>query len=65
MAGNVNVAASRAPRQPTHSTVGVASLYAVGGEPVEDFIYLADDRVKIVVAAGGVSKSGAFHILIG
>lgn len=62
---NQTASTVRAPRQPTYDGVGVASLYAAGGEPVEDHIYLADDRVKIVVAAGGVSKTGTFHVVIG
>jgi hypothetical protein len=62
---NQDSSAIKAPRQPTHDGVGVASLYAAGGEPVEDHIYLANDRVKIVVAAGGVSKTGTFHVVIG
>jgi hypothetical protein len=62
---NQNASAVKCPRQPTHDGVGVASLYAAGGEPVEDHIYLANDRVKIVVAAGGVSKTGTFHVVIG
>jgi hypothetical protein len=62
---NQDSAAIKAPRQPTYDGVGVASLYAAGGEPVEDHIYLANDRVKIVVAAGGVSKTGTFHVVIG
>jgi len=63
----VNVDASKtvAPRQPTHSQVGVASLYAAAGEPVEDHIYLANDRVKIVVANGGTTKTGSFDVVIG
>ena len=60
-----NASAVKAPRQPTYDGVGAASLYAAGGEPVEDHIYLANDRVKIVVAQGGVSKTGTFHIVIG
>src|SRR5687768_11760456 len=31
---NVNSSATRAVRQATHDTVGAASLYAAGGEPV-------------------------------
>lgn len=60
-----NASAIKAPRQPTYDGVGAASLYAAVGEPVEDHIYLANDRVKIVVAAGGVSKTGTFHVVIG
>lgn len=62
---DVNASATRAPRQPTHDDVGVASLYAAGGEPVEDHIYLADERVKIVVSNGGSTKSGSFTVIVG
>lgn len=62
---NVNAAATRAPRQPTHDAIGAASLYAAAGESVEDYIVLADERVKIVVAQGGDTKSGTFHITVG
>lgn len=61
---NVNATAHRAPRQPVHSQVGVASLYAAGGTGVEDRIALAQDRIKIVIASGGATKTGAFHFLI-
>lgn len=61
---NVNASATRYPRAATHSTAGVASLYAAAGTAVNDMIALSQDRVKIVVAQGGVSKSGAFHITI-
>lgn len=53
-----------APRQPTHDTGGVASLYAAAGEPVEDRIAVALERLKVVVAQGGASKTGTFHIYV-
>lgn len=61
-----NVTASKiiAPRQPTHDTIAAASLYAAGGEPVEDAIYLANERVKVVVAQGGDTKTGTFYITV-
>lgn len=61
---DVNAAAVKAPRQATHSTAGVASLYASGGTAVNDRIALGRDRVKIVIAQGGNAKSGAFHIVV-
>ena len=61
---NVNASAVRNPRAPTHTQVGVASLYAAGGVAVEDKIALASDRIKIVLAAGGDAKVGAFHFLV-
>lgn len=61
---DVNASATRYPRSGTHSTAGVAALYAAGGTAVQGRIALGGDRVKIVVAAGGVSKTGAFHITV-
>ena len=60
----VNASATHAPRQATHSTAGVAALYAGGGAAVNDKIALAEDRIKIVIAAGGNVKSGTFHFII-
>jgi len=62
---DVNASATRAPRQPTHSTAGVAALFAASGTAVNDYVALANDRVKIVVAAGGDSKTGVVHLTIG
>lgn len=61
---DVNASAVRAPRQPTHSQVGAAALYASGGTPVQSPIALAQDRIKIVLAQGGNAKVGAFHFLL-
>lgn len=61
---NVNASKTVAPRQPTHGQDGTASLYAAGGEPVEDKIALANDRVKIVIAQGGNTKSGTFYVIV-
>lgn len=61
---NVNASKTVAPRQATHSTAGVAALYAAAGTAVNDYVALANDRVKIVIAQGGNAKTGAFHITI-
>lgn len=61
---NVDASATRAPRQPTHSTAGVAALYAGSGQAVNDKIVLASDRVKIVITNGGDTKIGTFHIVM-
>lgn len=61
---SVNASATRAPRQPTHSTAGAAALYAGAGTAVNDKIALARDRVKIVIAAGGNVTTGTFHLVI-
>lgn len=61
---DVNAGAIVAPRQATHSTAGVAALYAGGGSAVLDKIAVANDRIKIVIASGGASKSGQFIIIV-
>jgi len=61
---DVNASVTVAPRQATHSTAGVAELFAAGGTAVSDKIAIASDRVKIVIAQGGDTKTGTFHILV-
>ena len=61
---DVNASVVVAPRQPTHSTAGVASLYAGGGTAVNDRIALGRDRVKIAIAQGGNTFNGKFVILV-
>jgi hypothetical protein len=61
---NVNAAVIKHPRAATHDNVGGASLYAAAGLAVNDKITLGRDRVKIVIASSGVSKTGAFHITV-
>lgn len=62
---DVNASTTVAPRQATHGTDGTASLYAATGEPVEDYIVLVNDTVKIVIASGGGLKTGTFEIVVG
>lgn len=62
---SVNASATRAPRQATHSTTGAAALYAAGGAAVNDLIVAVRDRVKVVVAQGGDTKSGSVHVVVG
>jgi len=62
---DINASKTVCPRQPTHDYQGVASLYAAAGEPVEDYIYAANERVKVVVAQGGDTKVGKFTLIIG
>lgn len=57
---NVNASATRAPRQASHETDGAAALYAAAGAAVNDKIAVSG-RIKIVIAAGGDTKTGAFH----
>jgi len=57
--------ANWAPRQATHSTAGAAALYASGGTAVNDRIAIASERIKVVVAQGGTSKTGTLYIWAG
>jgi hypothetical protein len=61
---NVNASATVTPRQATHSTAGVAALYAASGTAVNDKIPVVE-RIKISVANGGDSKTGVFHVYVG
>jgi hypothetical protein len=61
---NVNAAKVCLPRAATHSTAGVAALYAAGGTAINDRIALGADRVKIVIASGGDTKTGEFIIIV-
>jgi hypothetical protein len=61
---NVNAAVIKHPRAATHSTVGVALVYASGGTAVNDRLALGRDRVKIAIANGGVSTTGSFTITV-
>jgi hypothetical protein len=61
---DVNASVTVAPRQPVASTAGVAALYAAGGTAIFDPILLVQDRVKIVIANAGATKTGAFHVVV-
>lgn len=60
---NVNAAIVVRVRAPTHTTAGVAALYAASGA-VNDRIALGRDRVKIVLASAGATKTGAFVVTV-
>jgi hypothetical protein len=63
----LNIAGSKtvSPQQPTHDQVGAAALYAAGGTAVRDFVFAANDRVKIALAQGGATTKGLFQIIVG
>lgn len=61
---NVNAAKVARPRAATHSTAGVAALYASGGTAINDRIAIGRDRVKIVVGSGGAAHSGVFVVTV-
>lgn len=54
-----------APRQAVHSVAGAAALYAAAGTAVTDRIGIVGERIKVVVAQGGVSKTGTLYIWVG
>jgi hypothetical protein len=56
---------TRAYRQAKHDVAGAALLYAAGGTAQVDDIYIANERLKLVIAAGGDTKSGTFYIFVG
>lgn len=59
----VNASATRKPRGAVHEANGAVDLYSAGN-PVLDFVYLANDRVKIVIASGGNVTTGVFHVTV-
>lgn len=61
---DVNVSTTKAPRQATHGVDGAAAVFASGGSPVNDKIAIAQDRIKVVVAQGGDTKTGTFHFVL-
>lgn len=61
---DVDASATRYPRAATHSTAGAAALYASGGVAVLARIAAGGDRLKVIIASGGVSKSGTLHVTI-
>jgi hypothetical protein len=58
------VAFTRAYRQATHGIDGAAALYAAAGQGVLDRIAIAGERLKVVIANGGNTKSGIFDIVV-
>lgn len=61
---NVNASKTVLPRQATHSTAGVAAQYA-DGYPVLEPVVAVNERIKVVVAQGGDTKSGTINVLVG
>jgi len=62
---NINASEVVYPRAATNGTDGAASLYAAAGTAVQDYIWAIDERIKFVIAAGGVSTGGTFHVVVG
>jgi len=53
------------PRQAIHTVLGAAALYAAGGAAVLEPVFVAGERIKVVIAQGGVSMAGTLHVLVG
>jgi len=53
------------PRVPIDDEVGADALYAAAGTKIRDYVVAANDRVKVVVAAGGDTKTGTIKIVVG
>lgn len=62
---NINASETVYPRVPTHDTAGAALLYASGGTAVTDRLFAVGERIKIVIASGGVTTTGTFLITTG
>ena len=63
---DISASGTRAPRQPTHEQDGTDRFFQGSGteHSVPDLICLANDRVKIVLAQGGDTKTGRFIITV-
>lgn len=61
---NVNADAVRMPRTQVCGPTGTALTYD-GTRIVAEPVALADERVKVVVASGGDTKTGTFYIVVG
>lgn len=52
------------PRTATHTTAGVAAVYASGGTGVLNRVAVSRDRVKVAIAQGGNGTTGTFVITV-
>ncbi|HYE20973.1 MAG TPA: hypothetical protein VEA69_21180 [Tepidisphaeraceae bacterium] len=62
---NQNTAGVFYPRVPIDDETGADALYAAGGTKLRDYVVAANDRVKVIVAAGGDTKTGTIKIVVG
>lgn len=61
---NVNASVIVRPRTPIQDTAGVDATID-GTRKLREPIVAARDRVKIAIANGGATKTGAFHVVVG
>lgn len=62
---SVDNAKSVYPRVGVHDVLGAPALRVSAGLPLVEPIFMAQDRIKIVTANGGVSKTGEIIAIIG
>lgn len=62
---NANSSANYYPRVGVHDSAGAAALYAAAGTAVREPVTVVNDRVKVVVAQGGDTKTGTVAVIIG
>jgi hypothetical protein len=60
---DVNASKTVAPRQASHTTVGVAATYD-GTRAALVPVVVANERVKIAIAQGGATKTGSFVVIV-
>lgn len=62
---NVAAAFTNLPRVKTQDEAGADALYAAGGLSVREAPVVAQERIKIVLAQGGATKTGVVIVTIG
>jgi len=62
---NVTASETVRPHDPVQQSTDGADLTYDGTYKVPAPVVIAEERVKIVVAAGGDTKTGTFHVLVG
>lgn len=64
-AASMDASVTKNPRAAVHAVAdGAALLYAAGGAAVTDRLAIAGERIKLVVDAGGESKTGTFYVTV-
>jgi len=61
---NVTASAKKYPRVPVQDEAG-ADATLNGTEKMRDAVHVAKDRIKVVVAQGGNTKTGSFTVIVG
>jgi hypothetical protein len=61
---DANASVTKYPRSPVHGLTGTGLIYA-GTDVVAEPVMVAQDRIKVVVAQGGNTKTGTVTVVIG